>query len=217
MKTISLITSAFLLITSQACESSTSPELSGEPGLNLTSLPAIGELVVSDSSSLIFMREEEKLARDVYRFFFEKYGLSVFGNISNSEQRHMDAIKVLLDRYQVTDPVTDHSPGVFKDTLLASLYKSLTQKGSESAVEAVKVGLLIEEIDIRDLEERFSATVSEDVLWVVGNLTRGSRNHLRGFNGYLVSQSVVYTPAILTQDVYNAIVTSPVERGGRNR
>ncbi|MBN8704882.1 MAG: DUF2202 domain-containing protein [Bacteroidetes bacterium] len=217
MKTISLITSAFLLITSQACESSTSPELSGEPSLNLTSLPAIGELVVSDSSSLIFMREEEKLARDVYQFFFEKYGLSVFDNISNSEQRHMDAIKVLLDRYQLTDPVTDNSPGVFKDTLLASLYNSLTQKGSESAVEAAKVGMLIEEIDIRDLEERFSATVSEDVLWVVGNLTRGSRNHLRGFNGYLVSQSVVYTPAILAQEVYNAIVSSPVERGGRNR
>lgn len=217
MKTISLITSAFLLITSQACESSTSPELSGEPSFNLTSLPPSGELVVSDSSSLIFMREEEKLARDVYRFFFEKYGLSVFDNISNSEQRHMDAIKVLLDRYQLTDPVTDNSPGVFKDTLLASLYNSLTQKGSESAVEAAKVGMLIEEIDIRDLEERFSATVSEDVLWVVGNLTRGSRNHLRGFNGYLVSQSVVYTPAILTQEVYNAIVSSPVERGGRKR
>lgn len=49
------------------------------------------------------MREEEKLARDVYLTFGEKWGLTLFTNIAKSEQTHTDAVKTLLDRYEIKD------------------------------------------------------------------------------------------------------------------
>ena len=71
------------------------------------------DLTDSEKYWLTYMREEEKLARDVYIFLYDKWGSQIFNNISVSEQTHMDAIKTLLDRYGIPDPVADKGPGVF--------------------------------------------------------------------------------------------------------
>jgi hypothetical protein len=44
-----------------------------------------------EAASLQFMREEEKLAHDVYVTLYEQWGLRVFNNISRSEQQHTEA------------------------------------------------------------------------------------------------------------------------------
>ncbi len=59
----------------------------------------------AEINSLTYMREEEKLARDVYVYLHDMYGSPIFDKISVSEQTHMDAIKTLLDRYGIPDPV----------------------------------------------------------------------------------------------------------------
>ena len=61
------------------------------------------------------MREEEKLARDVYLAMDDLWGLRVFSQISWSEQNHMDAVLAVLDKYGVLDPVGDNPTGVFTD------------------------------------------------------------------------------------------------------
>lgn len=166
----------------------------------------------TERDGLLHMREEEKLARDVYRTLGDVWGLP-FTNITESEQRHMDSIKILLDVYQVADPVRDDAVGKFTNPAFTALYASLVERGKQSLADAYVVGALIEELDIADLAERTETTQREDIVRVYGELTRGSRNHLRAFHKNIVATGGTYTPQHITQDLYNEIVTSEVERG----
>ena len=53
-------------------------------------------LTAADAAGLQYMREEEKLARDVYTLLGDRYDVRVFDNIARAESRHMAAIKRLL-------------------------------------------------------------------------------------------------------------------------
>jgi hypothetical protein len=134
---------------------------------------------------LTYMREEEKLARDVYLALYEKWDLPIFKNIAASEQKHMDAVKTLLNRYGITDPVEGNGTGVFDNLQLQSLYNDLTKQGSMSISEALKVGVIIEKTDIDDLEQAVDNTTHNDIARVYGNLLKGSQNHLDAFEANL--------------------------------
>ncbi len=158
------------------------------------------------------MREEEELARDVYLTLYEKWGLPIFQNIARSEQTHMNAVKTLLDRYGPQDPASDEV-GVFTNPDLQALYDQLVSQGSQSMVDALKVGALIEEVDIEDLKSWIAKTNNQDIIMVYENLMKGSRNHLRAFTSQLKSYGVTYDPQVLPVDEYNEIVSSPMEAG----
>ena len=64
----------------------------------LNPIPA-DELSPVEIEGILFMREEEKLARDVYLKLYDRWELPIFRNIANSEATHMEAIKTLIDRY----------------------------------------------------------------------------------------------------------------------
>ncbi len=137
------------------------------------------------AADLAFMREEEKLARDVYTVLAQKWGLRTFSNIARSEQVHMDAVLVLLDRYGFTDPAADLPAGSYADPHLQELYDALIARGSVSIEEALAVGKLIEQTDIADLDERIERTDEADVAAVYENLRAGSVNHLAAFEKQL--------------------------------
>jgi hypothetical protein len=121
----------------------------------------------------------------------------------------MDAIKTLLDRYELDDPVGADILGVFKNETLQDLYNALIDQGSISQIEALKVGALIEEIDILDIQHELDEHVdSQDVAFVYSNLIKGSRNHLRAFVRNLSRQGVDYTPQKLSEEQYLAIINS---------
>jgi hypothetical protein len=181
--------------------------------LTIEEFPA-EELSQGEMDGLIFMREEEKLARDVYIAMYDKWGRRVFNNISESEQKHMDALKTLFDRYELVDAVGENALGEFKNETLQDLYNTLIEQGSISLIEALKVGSLIEEIDILDIQYELDKHVdNQDVTFVYQNLLRGSRNHLRAFVRYLSRQSVDYAPLKLSEEQYLAIINSEWERG----
>ena len=115
-------------------------------------------LSTTETQALRFMREEEKLARDAYITLYQKWKLPVFNNISQSEQRHTDRVKALLQTYRIADPVTNDTVGVFLNADLASLYAQLMARGQISQLEALHVGALIEEVDIMDLRKSMSQT-----------------------------------------------------------
>jgi len=112
------------------------------------------------------MREEEKLARDVYQVLYQQWGHQVFANIFQSEQRHMDAVKALLDKYNLVDPVTDSRVGVFTAPEMQTLYDSLITEGRTSLVAAFNVGATIEDLDIKDLYELLEKTDNDDIKMV---------------------------------------------------
>ena len=141
------------------------------------------DLSSEEIEGLYYLREEEKLARDVYRNFYEIYGLRIFDNISQSEQRHTDAVKRLLVKYDLEDPAAEDIQGSFKNEELQKLYDSLIETGSVSLTEALKVGVSIEELDILDLQFQLDNVVdNEDITFVYNNLKLGSENHLQAFN-----------------------------------
>jgi len=136
-----------------------------------------------EKEHLLLMREEEKLARDVYQALNATWNHRTFSNISKSEQQHMDALKRLLDTYGLADPAAGKKPGEFTNEKLQGLYTELVQKGALSLSDALAVGVEIEKLDIADLEEALSKTTNSDLTFVYKNLLRGSQNHLEAFSG----------------------------------
>jgi len=180
-------------------------------GTGITTIPA-SELSADETASLLFMREEEKLARDVYNALFTTWGQPTFQNIAASEQAHMDEIKLLLDRYGLTDPAL--APGQFTDASLQTLYDQLVAQGSTSLADALKVGAAIEEIDILDLQTRLAQTDNADIQMVYNNLMNGSYNHLKAFTGALTQQTgEVYQPQYLSADAYQSIIAGSIGNG----
>ncbi|MHB1355009.1 MAG: DUF2202 domain-containing protein [Anaerolineae bacterium] len=192
-------------------ETSAEPTAVVDPTTEPTSeTPAtVAALSAAEEADLLFMREEEKLARDVYQAFDDLWGVRIFGNIAQSEQKHMDAILTLLEQFGIADPVVDSTAGVFANADLQALYDTLIAQGSVSSEEALKVGAAIEEIDILDLEEAMANTSNADILRVYTSLTLGSYNHLRSFTGNLLRQTgEVYTPQYMTQEAYDVVLSA---------
>ena len=158
-------------------------------------------------NGLKFMREEEKLARDIYKEMFSKFNLRSFINISQSEQTHTDAIKSLLVKYNIEDPVSTYIPGIFKNLTLQEFYNTLILTGSVSEIEALEVGAAIEEIDIIDLEKQLNELANnEDIKFVYNNLRNASFNHLKAFVKNLSSRGVTYVPQYLDNETYHKII-----------
>jgi hypothetical protein len=172
-------------------------------------------LTDKEKAYLILMREEEKLARDVYITLFEKWDVLVFDNIAESEQRHYEAIKTLLVRYGVPDPVTSDEVGSFTNGELASLYTQLTDEGDDSIAEAMRVGATIEELDIVDLKDALAETKKIDITNVCSNLLLGSMNHLRAFVSHLQMLGVDYTAQYLTAEELTEILSAKGPGKGR--
>jgi len=166
----------------------------------------------AEISDLIYMREEEKLARDVYITLYNTWGLQIFNNISSSEQTHTDSIKTLLDNYSIEDPFINEI-GKFSNPDLQALYTQLVNKGNVSVTEALTVGALIEDLDITDLDKTITRTENSSIISVDENLQRGSRNHIRSFTQTLSRYGVSYSPTYLTESEYLEIISGGTESG----
>ena len=173
----------------------------------------LSALSTAEADSLAFMREEEQLAHNVYAVSATLWSPPVFANISASEATHSAAVKALLDRYQLADPLAGLANGTFKTPAFQSLYSSLVAASRVSLIEALKVGAQIEELDMRDITVQKAAIDNADILMVYDNLLRGSRNHLRAFMKVLTQQGGIYVPQYIGQAEFDAIVNSPVETG----
>ena len=172
-----------------------------------------GELSKEEKEGLVHMREEEKLARDVYKVLYERWNQNIFNNISGSEQTHMDALGTLLERYDIEDPIKDDAVGKFTSKELQDLHDKLVAQGDKSLEEALLVGATIEDLDIYDLERFLEDVDQDDIKIVYQNLNKGSRNHLRAFMRNLERNGGSYTPQFITQARFDEILGGEQERG----
>lgn len=173
------------------------------------------DLSDSEKTALLYMREEEKLARDVYIFLNKKWDHTTFANISEAEARHMSAVGCLIAKYGLTDPVKEDIYGQFENKELATLYDQLTTQGVISLEKALFTGATIEDLDIVDLDKylKDGSVDNADVRAVFQNLRKGSGNHLRAFAGALQKIGTTYTPQYLDKATYDAIIASENEKG----
>ena len=178
----------------------------------LDELP-VGTLSDDEAATLTYLREEEKLARDVYATLAEKWDTRVFSNITGAEQRHMDLVAELLVRYEIEDPVVDDTAGSFTNPELRDLYVKLVDSGESSLEQALLAGATIEDMDIADIYALIESSENPDVKLVAHNLVKGSRNHLRAFSNALSTQGYdSYKAQRLEQSVIDDIASSEWER-----
>lgn len=204
MKTRSLLTTLVIL----ACAGSV-PAMAQGP--NAPSTPrtvaqtTVAALDAEEANTLLWMREEEKVARDVYINLYRLWKKPVFRRIANSEQRHFDAVGAKLELYGLADPA---QPGIgqFTNTDLQAMYDQLLASGRTSYIQALIVGATIEDVDIRDLQAAIEATDDAALKTTYQNLLEGSKNHLRAFVELLQDLGVTYTPQYIDPVLYDAIV-----------
>ena len=150
-----------------------------------------GTVTEPEGAGLLFMREEEKLARDVYNYMYAKYKLPVFLNISKSENIHTSAVLRLITGFQVTDNSSNNA-GEFTNPDLTSLYNQLIAIGNISVNDALKVGVLIEQTDISDLQKHLLITTNTSIKTLYTNLMAGSNAHLKAFSWNLKIRGITF-------------------------
>ncbi|CCQ75410.1 DUF2202 domain-containing protein [Magnetospira sp. QH-2] len=189
--------------------------LSQTPPAAMPSLVAGGTPILTEREvqDLLYMREEEKLARDVYLDLFDRWQLPIFQKIASAEQRHMDALLRPLTRYGLIDPAQSTGRGEFQNVHLQKLYRDLSEKSKASLQAALNVGGLIEEVDIADLDKAIESTAQADIKQVYTTIRRGSRNHLRSFAGQLNQRGGTYKPQLLDAARVRDILSTPMELG----
>jgi hypothetical protein len=177
-----------------------------------SSTPAtvVAPITEQEKTDLIFLREEEKFAHDVYVYAYAKYGHMVFSHISSSEQTHANAVLDLLNAYGIANPAANNPEGVFTDPTLQALYTQMIAKVDSSLNDALYVGATIEDLDISDIKRLNAHTTKTDLLQVYANLTCGSRNHIRSF----ISQLGTYKPQYITQAELDSIIATGHEGCG---
>jgi hypothetical protein len=166
-------------------------------------------LTTQEKSDLLFMREEEKLARDVYLTLYEAWQRPVFASIATSEQQHMDSILGLLNTYKLPDPSAGKRVGEFVNAELQALYDALVARGRQSVLDALQVGGIIEETDIEDLTAAMDTARIRNLDNVYANLLNGSYNHLRAFAGQISALTgQPYAAQVVPQATVDAILAA---------
>ncbi len=180
--------------------------------------PVASQLTTAEIDALNFMREEEKMARDVYLTLYDMWGLPIFQNIATSEQNHIDSVLTTMQKYGLPDLASGNPQGVFVDPTLQNLHDEMISQGSQSLLDALRVGAAIEEVDIIDLDARLHQTGNTDIQQTLANLRSGSENHLRSFVAMLERQTgEVYTPQYLPEDAYAAIMSGETGRNSNGQ
>ena len=151
-----------------------------------TATAVVTPLSQAEKDGLVLMREEEKLARDVYRVLGAEYSLRVFTNIASvREHAHGGREDACSTGTASRIPPALTSPGVFRIPSCSSCTTTLIAQGDDSLTAALRVGIAIERLDIADLKAHIAETKHSDIRRVYTNLLRGSQNHLRAFETLL--------------------------------
>lgn len=168
-----------VVVCKRPCEALALPAAIQSRGLNRRERCHHGVLGDEEILSLLFIREEEKLALEVYLTLCASWGLRVFENVAASERTHIDAILQLLSRFHVPGPAL--SFGKFDNDGLQALYDELLLQGKGSTEDALLAGVLIENKVMVDTVDAILGTDEPDIRRAYGTLLRDSEEHLQAF------------------------------------
>jgi hypothetical protein len=174
----------------------------------IDTLAQVTPLTTQEIEDLQFLREEEKLARDMYTHAYNLYGVNIFNNIASSKQRHTNSVLELMNRYEVEDIATA-TLGDFTDSELSQLYTALIARVETSEAEAYTVGATIEDLDIYDLDLKATQSQNSELQNLYANLKCGSENHMRAFTKKLTALNLTYIPEYIDAVQYTEILAAP--------
>lgn len=144
---------------------------------------------------LTFSREEERMARDLYREFASAYPQAApFAMIARSEQQHMDAVAGLLTTYGIPDPAAGKSAGSYSVPAIQQLYDGWHAQGLTSLAAAYQVGIDLEKRDIADLDATLADLHQTDVTTVLTRLRTASTHHEAAFTAASTGSTASHAP-----------------------
>jgi len=174
------------------------------------------DLSQAEKQILLQMRQEEKLAHDVYFTLYSKWNVPIFNNIAKSEEVHTQRWKEMLQKYDISDPVKDTEIGKFADQKFTDLYNKLVAQGSKSLKDAYIVGATIEDMDINDINQALTKTDNDDIKMILNNTRQGSYHHLRAFTRMLKrSFDYQYEPQYISKEDFQKIISAPMGKHHR--
>jgi len=210
IKNILLISTLPMLMACNATsENSASTELPSEVQTALSSEKSV--LSEALANTISYMGNEERLAYDVYNRLYEEWGTKQFTNIATkSEYKHITAVQQLVQKYKMSDdinftnidlpalgymntPIENMQAGTYDISKIQRLYDDLVAMGSTSEVDALKVGCIVEVVDVNDLDEYITLAEqsnANDVVDVFNFLRDGSYNHYWAFDKGLKNKGV---------------------------
>ncbi|NRD22609.1 DUF2202 domain-containing protein [Winogradskyella litoriviva] len=167
-------------------------------------------LSLEDKTALLYMLEEEKLARDTYIYLTDLWSINQFANIKDSEQAHMNMVEDLLIQNNIEYDI--QPAGEFENQTLQNFYDQFVIDGAVSVANSMQIGATIEDVDIKDLQVYLDVTTHPDLIVVFESLQCGSRNHLRSFIQGIENGGNIYIPQFISQDEFDLIITSNQEQ-----
>jgi hypothetical protein len=163
------------------------------------------------TNTLSYMGNEERLAYDIYNKLYDEWGTKQFTNIANkSEVKHISAVQELVKKYKLNDnvnftnvdlpalgymntPVNNMQAGRYDISKIQRLYDDLVAQGSTSEVDALKVGCIVEVVDVDDLDDYIKIaedSKAQDIVTVFNFLRDGSYNHYWAFDKGLKNKGI---------------------------
>ncbi|HJS54107.1 MAG TPA: DUF2202 domain-containing protein [Chitinophagaceae bacterium] len=169
----------------------------------------------NEKAMVLRMREEEKMARDIYQVLNGKWDQQVFAHIAESEIYHMSQMKLWIDKFNLEDPVARNNDkrGVFTDQSLQQLYNELAASGIQSKEAAFRAGAKVEEVDILDLKKALAGTSNTDLQSTYKYLIHASENHLRAFARNLKALNIDCKPVVMDQKEFEEIIKQGAGKG----
>lgn len=157
------------------------------------------------------IREQRKLARDLYWDLAKHWGSLVLVRLGAAEQTHLNTLDTLLDHYGLSDPVAGHAVGESGDPKFQALHVQIVEVGHRSEMAASQAGLLVEEMSLSDLAAARARTRQPEIAAVYDDLLRNSRNHLRALFRQMQRFEGEYVPQSLSLSDFEAIVWTQPE------
>ncbi|MBK9732491.1 MAG: DUF2202 domain-containing protein [Chitinophagaceae bacterium] len=177
--------------------------------LAIASTATMAQLISeNEKSTILQMREEEKMSRDVYLTLNEKWNQKVFANTAESESYHMTQVELLIEKYKLEDPVAvnEDNRGLFSDNDLQVKYVDLVAAGSVSLQASFRTAAKVEEMDILDLRIAIANSTDKEITGTYNYLLHESESHLVAFVRNLDRLGILYQPVILSKEDFNEIM-----------
>jgi hypothetical protein len=233
-KTILVILLTLVVITlaiSAGCSSSKGPVQSSQTQATTVTTPSViitipdentirlhflslkkAPLNETETADIIYLQEAEKVQRDIYLFFTQRFQtIPLFNQMAQAANRSMSVDNVILERYGIPNPELQ-AWGTFTNKKLQVIYDKVTGEGS-SPVNALKASATSEDLHIADLNAALGRTDNDDLKFIYNQQLVLSRNNLRGIIPWIAAfePSYTYSPTYITPNYYTSIITSPME------
>lgn len=175
-------------------------------------MEATSPLTADETEFLYAIREDEKIAHDVYAAFSALYpAAKTISKIMTAESSHISAAEAVLDYYEIEYPPLSDT-GIFEDADRQALYNDLITKGT-TLIKAYGTMALMEEETVYAYKSIQNQLTNSNLSLLLSQLIKASSNHLRATVRQVVKLGGSYSPAYLSDEEYQTIINMAFENG----